>query len=163
MTNALPRGPTAPAWLGQARCTKPLTTSAQAYLEHQLWGKLVVAGVFTKLATAGAGGREALCNAVVDVENERAAAKDPTPTERRRCQGTELYVRALTRLSSFAGVSGYQLSLCRRTPQQPLHHRHNCRHLPYLTFCTFCTWAFCVKTKVPTTWGTHQDIIETLI
>ena len=35
--------------------------------------------------------------------------------------------------------------------------------LPYLTFSTFCIWAFCVETKVPTTWGTHQDIIATLI
>ena len=35
--------------------------------------------------------------------------------------------------------------------------------LPYLTSSTFCIWAFCVETKVPTTWGTHQDIIATLI
>ena len=89
------------AHTGASPSVQGLATSGRAYLEHQMWGELVEADVFQKLATEGARGREAFCNAVVDVENKRKAAKDPTPSERRRYQGTEDYVRALSRLASF--------------------------------------------------------------
>lgn len=66
-----------------------------------MWGELVDADAFDKLSSNGAEGGSALGCAIVDVEDRRLAAKDPTPTERRRYQGTEHYLRALTRLSSF--------------------------------------------------------------
>ena len=66
-------------------------------------------------------------------------------------------------MAKLVGAFAAQFDVTRSNNLPQLDDERYPQLLPYLTFSTFCIWAFCVETKVPTTWGTHQDIIATLI